>query len=216
MKRALLVVLALALIIALGATLVNAQGRWGRGQRGAGGPGKCGMMGGQGMGMGPGGCAMMGGQGMGMGMGGWWTQIQPRTPAQKQFVDGVRALHDRIRAEQAELFNLKATNGNPNRMAALETDLAALRSRLHDVLWNNQPMMQQMGVGQCGPGMAKCANCPCKDNCPSYGKAGQCVAGCQCPCVNGCSVDPAKCATCPIRDQCPTPCQKNCPAQPAK
>ena len=257
MKRTLLIVLTLAIVVALGATLVSAQGRWGCGQRGAGGPGKCGMMGGQGMGMGPGGRAMMGGQGRGMGPGGCLANVQPQTPAEAQFVQQVRALYDRICAEQAELVNLQAANGNANRIAALGNDLAGLRTRLHEVLWNNKPLMQQMGVGYgpygrgmgkcisgctcpcvqggCAGDPTKCANCPCKDKCPCFGKAGQCVTGCTCPCAQGsCMSDPAKCAdcpckdncpcnvkaeqcgTCPMRGECPAPCKQNCPAEPTK
>lgn len=220
MKRAFIVALMLVLVVALGATLVYAQGRWGCGQKG---PGQCGMMG---QGMGPGG-GMMGGRGMGMGFGACAALAEPQTPAQKQFVEQVRGLHDRIRAEQAELINLRATNGNAGRISALETDLTGLRTRLHELLWNNRPLMQQMGVncrmgpGACGPNLAKCADCPNKGTCPCY--------------ANGtCTMDPAKCADCPNKDKCPcyakcqagtcpanggpcpAPCKQNCPAATSK
>lgn len=170
------------MVVALAVTLVSAQcGGRGRMARG-GGPG-------------PAVCPMGGGPGPGAGA--CFTQVQPQTPAQKEFVDSVRALHDRIRAEQAELRNLQATNRNSSRIAALQNDLAALRVRLHDLMWNNRPLMQQMGV-----------------NCPGYGKgpcgqrAGKCIAGCTCPCANGGCIDPAKCANCPCKDNCP--CYAKC------
>ena len=207
MRKALLIALAVVIVVALGVTLVSAQ-CGGRGRMGRGGPG-------------PAVCPMGGGPGPGAGA--YWTRVQPQTPAQKQFVDQVRGLHDRIRAEQSELVNLQATNSNPNRIAALQNDLAGLRVRLRDLMWNNRPLMQQMGVngprygmGPCGQGMANC------------------IAGCTCPCANGGCVDPAKCADCPCKDkcpcyakctqgagcpmraECPAPCKQSCPAPPTQ
>ena len=223
MRKALLIALAVVIVVALTATLVSAQ-CGGRGRMGRGGPGPavCPMGGGQGMGM-AGGQRMGMGGGQGMGMGACWMNAQPQTPAQKQFVDQVRGLHDRIRAEQAELVNLQATNSNSNRIAALQNDLAGLRVRLHDLMWNNRPLMQQMGVNGPRYGMG-----------PRGQGAANCIAGCTCPCANGGCIDPAKCADCPCKDNCPCyakctqgagcpmrtegqlPCKQSCPVPPTQ
>lgn len=170
MRRATII----GLLLVLAATIaVTAQGRMGKG--------RCGMgQNGAGAGM----CAMNGGAGMGMGMGagGWWNKVQPQTTQQKQFVDEIAGLHNRIWSEQAELNAIKLNKGNPNRAAALETDLTALRTRVYDLMTGNQPLLKQMGITAPGKGMcgmtancpkdpAKCANCPNKDICAAQGAA---------------------------------------------
>lgn len=198
LKKTTLVVVVVLLILAISMTFVYAQGRGARmgrcGQQPAGTPGMCGMAQS---------CPM--GTGAGRGAGGWWSRVQPQTEAQKAFVAEIRGLHDQIGATQFELNGLRASNGDPKRIQEREQELARLRTRLHDVLWNNRELRMQMGgkaglgMGPCGPGMP--ANCPMI-------QSGQCPAQC-CPMVqNGqcvCKCTPEDCAKCPYKDQCKCP-----------
>ena len=100
------------------------------------------------------------GCGLGLGMGGWWNWVQPQTDAQKAFVADVKSLHDQIAAAQ---------------IAGDQTLTASLRTKLHDLMYNNVALHQQlmlsirsangtgygrgMGTGCRGAGRGMCG-CP--------------------------------------------------------
>jgi len=195
MKMRVYALIAIVVMLTLVVGVAYAQGH-GRGRMGQGAGAGCPMMG-----AGPGaraGTCPMGLNQPNMNAGGWWMRAKPATKEQKAFLDEVRGLHDRIRLEQADLARLQTVKGDPKRIAALEKDLTALRTRLHDTMIKNRPLMTQMGV-PAGPGMwcdpAKCANCPYKADCPCYAN-GKCVGP-----QGVCPMDPAKCANCPLRGQ---------------
>lgn len=115
--------------------------------------------------------------------GGWWTRVKPVTKEQKAFIDEVAKLHNQIRERQWELNRLRASNGDPKKIASLEKELNDLRTRLHDVMINNQALMRQMGGPQFGRGYCDpslCQNCPYKDTCPCYSQ-GKCLCPQYCP-----------------------------------
>ena len=129
--------------------------------------------------------------------GGRWTKVQPTTPEQKAFVEKVTRLHKQIREKRLDLANLRATKGDKNRIAALEKDLQRLRAQLHETMYKNRQLRQQMGMaghksrmGVRGQGACICATgCPCRSCCPGH-----------------CRCDSGKCVKCPCKDQCPCPC----------
>ena len=190
MKKTFLIAMIVILAILVSIAFVNAQGRWGAGRMGRGAGMACPRMG---AGMGP------GMRGMGGGMGGWWTQVQPTTKEQKTFVEQVTALHNQIRDKQIEINRLRMTNGDPKRIASLEKDAAALRTKLYEHMNKNQKLIQQLGVNPA------CGTRPCMQ-----GTA--CAAGCKCPCTNGGVCTPGQCADCICKDNCPCACIGN-PAQ---
>jgi len=123
--------------------------------------------------------------------GGWWTGAQPVTPKQKAFVEKVTRLHKQIREKRFDLANLRATKGDKDRIAALEKDLQRLRAELHETMYKNRQLRQQMGLtgprGRMGTrGQGACiyaTGCPCGSYCPGPSRCdpGQCV-NCPCPC----------------------------------
>lgn len=189
MKRTALVFL---IIVMAAAIAVTAQGKWGRGRCGAGQNGSAAQSG----------CnfGICGFPGMaGVHVGGWWNNVQPQTPQQKQFVREIADLHSRIRNERTELDAIKANNSNPKRAAALETDLAALRTKVYDLMTSNQPLLKQMGIPAPDKAMCeKAAICPSKGACASQGAvcpksgaggcpvsgAAKCQPGSSCPLTN--------------------------------
>jgi TolA-binding protein len=115
------------------------------------------------------------------GAGGWWTQVTPQTPEQQALVDRVTDLHDRIRAANLEIANLRSRNAPAAQIAQKQQAVTDLRAELAKVTSANSAPIRQMGVpagrGVCdgtgpkgyGPGRGRCgANCPlCTNpNCP--------------------------------------------------
>jgi hypothetical protein len=88
--------------------------------------------------------------------GGWWTRVQPTTPEQKAFLDKVADLHKQIHEKQFEAARLRATNGDRKKIEALENDAARLRGDLHETMYRNRELRQQMGPAGTGYGRGTC------------------------------------------------------------
>lgn len=82
-----------------------------------------------------------------VGAGGWWTRTQAATTEQNAFTQTVTDLHRQIRDLQFQAAQLRATNGDANRIQALEQDAQRLRDQLHQYMLDNQQIRQQMGPG---------------------------------------------------------------------
>ena len=126
--------------------------------------------------------------------GGWWTRVNPTTPEQKAFVDKVTDLHNQIRQKNFELAQLRATNGDPNKIAVLEKDIENLRSELHDYLTKNIQIRQQLGRG----GWAGSAGNRGWRGGRNYANNPQVPYQC---CIN----NPDRCQDCPYYDECTCP-----------
>lgn len=106
---------------------------------------------GRGRGAGRGGRLCPNGYEPGTGRGGWWNNTQPQTPEQQAFTDKVASLHEAIRAKQFELADLKASNASQDQIARAQAELESLRDELHDLMYANRDLRQQMG----GRGMGR-------------------------------------------------------------
>lgn len=84
--------------------------------------------------------------------GGWWTRVEPATTEQKAFTDRVTQLHNQIREKQFEAAQLRANNGDAQRIATLDAEAQALRTELHEQMNNNREIRQQMGPAGRGYG----------------------------------------------------------------
>lgn len=89
----------------------------------------------------------------GAGLGGWWNYVQPTTPQQKAFVDSVKSLHARIRAEQIELGKLQTANAPQADIAKVQARLDGLRNEMQSLMYDNRELRQQMGGAGFGRGM---------------------------------------------------------------
>lgn len=87
---------------------------------------------------------------------GWWTGVTPTTPEQKAFIDRTAELHKQIRDKRFEADNLRATGGDPKRIAALDQEVGQLRAEHQKLMQENWQLRQQMGLngrGMRGGGM---------------------------------------------------------------
>ncbi len=97
-------------------------------------------------------CACQGiGRGLGLGIGGWWNRVQPQTDAERAFVADVKSLHDRIAAAQT---------------AGDQALVESLRTKLHDLMYANQALHQQLLISArgtngsvAGCGMSRARGC---------------------------------------------------------
>ena len=126
--------------------------------------------------------------------GGWWTRVNPTTPEQKAFVDKVTQLHNQIRDKNFQAAALRASNGDPKQIAALEKDVENLQTELHDYMYKNWNIRQQLGPGGRGATMG-----PGRYGWQRMGGANYNTRAC--PCVS----DPTWCENCPYYDQCQCP-----------
>lgn len=111
--------------------------------------------GGPGKGCGAGGCKVsqtcpMGGQQKCCLQGGWWTNAQPKTPAQKALVAEVTRLHEQARAKMLELAALQAANAPQEQIATAQSELKALCAGMCDLMKQKQALCKQMGAPDCG------------------------------------------------------------------
>ncbi|MBP6964632.1 MAG: hypothetical protein KBC96_09520 [Armatimonadetes bacterium] len=128
MKRTTIIAVLTIVAIVLSVTLVYAQGR-GAGFARAGQP------------------RLYGNTQPAAGAGGWWTRTQTTTPEQNAFTETVADLHRQIRDRQFEAAQLRASNGDANRVQALEQDTQRLREQLHQYMLDNHQIRQQIGPG---------------------------------------------------------------------
>lgn len=126
--------------------------------------------------------------------GGWWTRVNPTTPEQKAFVDKVTQLHNQIREKNFQAAALRASNGDPKQIAALEKDVQNLQTELHDYMYKNWNIRQQLGPGGRGATMG-----PGRQGWQRMGGAN--YNNRACPCIS----DPTWCENCPYYDQCQCP-----------
>jgi hypothetical protein len=138
-----------------------------------------GMGRGRGAGMGAGrGAGMRCAQGQAGVGGGWWTRVTPTTAEQKSFVKQVTKLHADIRVANVSIANLRAQKAAADKIAAKQSEVTALRTKLGKLTTDNAGLLKEMGVpANCGicDGTGPKADCPYA--CPGRGRGGNCPYG---------------------------------------
>jgi len=81
----------------------------------------------------------------GQGAGGWWARVQPQTDQQRQFADQVSKLHEQVRTQQQQLWQLQRDGADAATLQAKQRELSALRDKLHKAMTEGRTLRQQMG-----------------------------------------------------------------------
>ncbi|MCC6441823.1 MAG: hypothetical protein IT210_00035 [Armatimonadetes bacterium] len=134
--------------------------------------------------------------------GGWWARVNPSDAGQKAFVEKVSMLHSEIRENQVELKDLQAAKAPSQTVKSKQSEIDALRTKLHDLQVKNRSLKQRM-MQSGGQGRGR-GNCPMMGTgqgqmgrgAGMHTRIGQGKAATTCP-------QGKNCATCPYADTCP-------------